>query len=141
MSQNKIGWQKYEDLLEQQINSPIIEMISNSVKNVAKAENVGQSEPFYKELEDEFDLEEMLTMEQPFISIPEDISSEIQLTANFDCWLGHTNFNISDDIKNNLNKINGIEVLKICSRYRFFIGIGRMFDFSGVRAEIEETLL
>ena len=141
MSQKKIGWQKYEDLLEKQINSPIIEMISNSVKNVAMIENAAPLDPLYKEFEDEIDIEQMLTAEQPFLSIPEDISNEIQLTANFDCWLGHTNFNISKDIKNKLNAINGVEVLKICSRYRFFIGVGRMFDFSNVRTEIEETIL
>jgi len=141
MSQKKIGWQKYEDLLEQQINSPIIEMISNSVKNVAMIENAAPSDPLYKEFEDEIEIEQMLTTEQPFLSIPEDISNEIQLTANFDCWLGHTNFNISKDIKEKLSKINGVEVLKICSRYRFFIGVGRMFDFSNVRTEIEETIL
>ena len=65
----------------------------------------------------------------------------IHFLANFDCWLGHTNFNISKDVKNNLNKVNGIEVLKICSRYRFFIGVGRMFDFPKVRTEIERILL
>ena len=52
MSQKKIGWQKYEDLLEKQINSPIIEMISNSVKNVAMIENAAPSETLYKEFED-----------------------------------------------------------------------------------------
>jgi len=31
--------------------------------------------------------------------------------------------------------------LKICSRYRFFIGIGRMFDFKNVRKNIENILL
>ena len=69
MSHQKIGWQKYEDLLEQQINSPIIEMISNSVKNVAKTENIGQIEKtLYKEVEDEFETQEMLATVDPFFS-------------------------------------------------------------------------
>ena len=43
-------------------------------------------------------------------------------------------------IKNILNTIDGVEVLKICSRYRFFIGVGKMFDFSEVRKNIEKEL-
>ena len=60
---------------------------------------------------------------------------------NFECWMGHTNFDITPEIKNKLDTIKGVELLKICSRYRFFIGIGKMFEFSDVRKEIEDTFL
>jgi hypothetical protein len=55
--------------------------------------------------------------------------------------LGHTNFNITKEIKDKLNRTEGIELLKICSRYRFFIGVGRMFDFGNVRKVIEDLFL
>ena len=63
------------------------------------------------------------------------------MADSFDCWLGHTNFNLTEEIKEGLNKVDGIEVLKICSRYRFFVGIGKMFDFSDVRERIEKDIL
>jgi len=132
----KIGWQKYEDILEQQINSPIIDMLSNSLSNLM-AQDLDVE---HDEFESEYDRELAIDQPQPFISIPEDISNEIQLTTSFDCWMAHTNFNVTNTIMDKLNKVNGVEVLKICSRYRFFIGVGRMFDFSDVRREIEETL-
>ena len=62
------------------------------------------------------------------------------MASSFDCWMGHTNFNITQETLDNLNKMEGVEVLKICSRYRFFIGIGRMFDFTEVRKSIEDSL-
>jgi len=61
--------------------------------------------------------------------------------SSFDCWIGHSNFDITESIKNKLEKTSGVEVLKIQSRYRFFIGVGRMFEFQDVRKNIEKTLL
>ena len=52
----------------------------------------------------------------------------------------YTNFNITEDVKEELNKTEGVEVLKIVSRYRFFVGIGKMFNFKEVRKDIEENL-
>ena len=31
-----------------------------------------------------------------------------------------------------------INIFKICSRYRFFVGIGQMFDFQDVRFSIDK---
>ena len=63
------------------------------------------------------------------------------MLTNFDCWVGHTNFNLSKKIASELEKIEGVELLRICSRYRFFIGIGKMFDFKAVRKNLEKRLL
>ena len=71
----------------------------------------------------------------------EKFMDDVNMTANFDCWMGHTNFDLTKEIKHSLDHVEGVEVLKICSRYRFFIGIGRMFDFKNVRKNIENILL
>jgi dimeric dUTPase (all-alpha-NTP-PPase superfamily) len=55
--------------------------------------------------------------------------------------MGHTNFDITNRIKETLDSIEGIEILKICSRYRFFIGVGQMFNFSEVRKSIENEFI
>jgi hypothetical protein len=67
--------------------------------------------------------------------------NDIQVISTFDCWIGHTNFDITNSIRDKLNKIDGIELLKIYSRYRFLIGIGHMFNFKEVRKNIEKTLI
>ena len=58
----------------------------------------------------------------------------------FECWIGHTDFNITSSEVDRLNIVEGVEVLKIMSRYRFFIGVGKLFTFSSVRPLIESAL-
>jgi hypothetical protein len=65
---------------------------------------------------------------------------DAMMITNFDCWLGHTNFDITPDIKKALDKTEGVELLKVMSRYRFFIGVGKMFEFAKVRKSIETEL-
>ena len=142
MYKNKIGWQKYEDLLEQQINSPLIDMVAQAILKPMSANVEAEYLNEYEvEQEEEYQQHESTEMGSVFAGMPEDLSNEIQMISNFDCWLGHTNFNITKSVKERLENVRGVEVLKICSRYRFFIGIGRMFDFSEVRKEIEESFL
>ena len=142
MYKNKIGWQKYEDLLEQQINSPLIDMVAQAILKPMSANVEAEYLNEYEaEQEETYQQHESTEMESVFAGMPEDLSNEIQMISNFDCWLGHTNFNITKAVKERLENVRGVEVLKICSRYRFFIGVGRMFDFSEVRKEIEESFL
>ena len=79
--------------------------------------------------------------QQPAVTITEEMISDISMLANFDCWVGHTNFDITPSVFKTLNKTMGVEVLKVCSRYRFFLGVGKMFDFKEVRKEIEKLIL
>jgi hypothetical protein len=134
----KIGWQKYEDIIENQINSPILETLFRSVR-----------QPSLSGLDDDDDEEGDINYEdedhglvlKQLIPIDPKISEMITLSSNFECWMGHANFNLTEEVRDNLKKIDGVEILKICSRYRFFIGIGRMFDFSEVRTQIQKELL
>jgi hypothetical protein len=59
-------------------------------------------------------------------------------TNLFDCWIGHTNFPICPKEYLILNeKVPGIGAFKVISKYRFFIGIEKLFEFTAVRKEIE----
>ena len=133
MKKLKIGWQKYEDLLEQQLSSPLLRMlIETSIQN----ENPEEEEKPVK-----YEPEETEEQAFPILNITDDIANHIAISSNFDCWVGHTNFNITPSVKTKLDKVEGVEMLKVCSRYRFFIGIGKMFDFKTVRANLEQELL
>lgn len=136
----KVGWQKYEDVIEQQISSPIVDQLYNAM--IRKSEESIIEELTEEELEQmERLIEEGLQgdpmQETHMMNISESLASEISLATNFDCWIAHTNFNLTESIKNKLDQIEGVEMLKIFSRYRFLIGVGRMFNFSDVRKEIE----
>jgi hypothetical protein len=131
--QRKIGWQKYEEAIKEQINAPILKEIVQEIKKNSLSSNN----------EDEFDsndYEDEEHVQSIVMAIPKSVVSEAALTTAFDCWIGHTNFNITEDIKNKVDKIDGVEMLKIHSRYRFFVGIGKMFDFAEVRKDIERTI-
>jgi hypothetical protein len=121
----KIGWQKYEDVIQSEMYSPLANMLFDEIATDVEPE--------------EYEEEEMENQETLFV--PKNFYETISLMSRFDCWIGHTNFNITTSIKNKLNEVDGIEVLNIVSRYRFFIGIGKMFKFSDVRKDIEKSII
>ena len=135
----KIGWQKYENVIEDQLSSPILlELLTITNPPV---EMINTDEFTYEELES---LQKELaydTQAQQSVALTDEFVSQVNMLAQFDCWVGHTNFDITKNIKDTLDTAEGVEILKINSRYRFFIGVGKMFDFKDVRTNIEEKLL
>tara|TARA_B100002019_G_scaffold22370_1_gene17015 strand:- start:4752 stop:5192 length:441 start_codon:yes stop_codon:yes gene_type:complete len=135
----KIGWQKYEDVLDGQINCPLAQQLYQNVMESMNEDLLNSTE--MQEIEEhEFEEATREVSEEIRVVLDKDFSKELLLATNYDCWMGHTNFDITPKIKDELNCIAGVEIMKICTRYRFFIGIGRMFDFSDVRKEIEDKL-
>jgi hypothetical protein len=59
----------------------------------------------------------------------------------FNFWLGHTNFNISDSIKNLIEHTAGVEILDIFTRYRFRIAIGKCFNDSDTMSAINHNII
>jgi hypothetical protein len=125
----KIGWQKYEALLEEQMSSTLI-------MDLLKAQADDDEEMAYRDPEDIDDDDPSGIM----IPMSSKLVEDAMMITNFDCWLGHTNFDITPDIKKALDKTEGVELLKVMSRYRFFIGVGKMFEFAKVRKSIETEL-
>ena len=135
----KIGWQKYENVIEDQLSSPILQELL-TITN-PPVEMINTDEITYEELES---LQKELaydTQAQQSVALTDEFVSQVNMLAQFDCWVGHTNFDITKNIKDTLDTAEGVEILKINSRYRFFIGVGKMFDFKDVRTNIEEKLL
>lgn len=132
-SKFKIGWQKYEDVLEQQFSNPLYDMILHQVGSSQNDKNVDEDVDDYEDLPE--------NNENIAIPISKQLLADMNIVVNFDCWVGHTNFDITHETKNILDAIQGVEVLKIFSRYRFFIGVARMFKFKDVRASIEKSII
>jgi hypothetical protein len=141
MSKNKkIGWQKYEDVLESQLHSPFVQEVMLQLQEQEQAIIRDLIETGdYEAMEQDYT--EAVPVQSSAVQISEELIKEAAVLANFDCWIGHSNFDITESIKDKLEKTSGVEVLKIQSRYRFFIGVGRMFEFQDVRKNIEKTLL
>lgn len=141
----KIGWQKYEDYIEKQLTSPILHTI---IQNVAMQhmghedlddDDDDEDDDFISESADE----DNKNMMHPAMMLPltSKLMDDVALLSTFDCWIGHTNFDITNNIKSILDSVPGVEILKILSRYRFFVGIGHMFDFANVRKDIEKAII
>ena len=96
----KIGWQKYEAMLEEQLHSPLLQTFYNNFLTI-------------EEMEEEFDeaeLEEMTSPTTEVVTMDQKMVENIALTSNFDCWMGHTNFNITNSTREELDRIDGIEI-------------------------------
>ena len=136
----KIGWQKYESVIEDQLTSPFLQDMLGSLQPETTREEEEEYYSIMKELQ-ESGQEVQFVESSPQLNFSEQFINEISMLTNFDCWVGHTNFNLSKKIASELEKIEGVELLRICSRYRFFIGIGKMFDFKAVMKNLEKRLL
>lgn len=137
MGDKQIMWQKYEDVIEEQLKSPTLSLIAGTMYDRER----GRFHDFDDD-DDDFDDDDDLPGMRLFrsnvtLSLPDHVNNEISIVSNFDCWLAHTNFQITPTIKKRLNKTEGVELMKVCGRYRFLIGIGRLFKFSDVRINIE----
>ena len=135
----KIGWQKYEDMINKQLTSPLASLLASNQLMFSN----GYLEEGDDEEEENFEIQDLVDSEDKdvlVVPVPSDFYSQINLVTNYECWIGHTNFDITESVKDQINDTFGVEILKVYSRYRFFIGIGRMFDFKDVRKIIEETL-
>ena len=61
-------------------------------------------------------------------------------TNSFEFWMGHVNFNITQEIKEKIEEVPGVEILDVITRYCFRISIGKAFDGSEVKLEIQKVL-
>ena len=137
MDEKKIGWQTYQDLIEKQINSPMLNMLLDNLSNKITSDLVGEGDEEYT---DESQQEPLIDTSAT-LPISDQLIEDMAMLSNYDCWIGHCNFDITEDIKDQLDETPGIEVLKVISRYRFFIGVGKMFEFKNVRKHIEKVIL
>lgn len=132
MKKRKIAWQKYEDLIEQQMSSPLLDILANKMASIQEEE---------EETEEYEVVEQQSVSNNVMLPISEKLLEDMTMLGNFDCWMAYTNFDITEDVKDTLNTIEGVEVMRICSRYRFFLGVGKMFNFKQVRSDIEQSLI
>ena len=91
------------------------------------------------QIEKGFILEQQRVLYTPLGPYPEE--STLKLSDRWDCWVGYTNFSITNKILNILNNdVEGIEALKVLGKYSFFIGVAKMFEITDIRKDIEEKL-
>lgn len=132
----KIVWQKWFDPLGQ-----------DDLENLSDdAENTIEPEYYEEEIEQEISEEEgtdfyrtpTKVIMTPMGMIPYNENTASNKIFNF--WMGHTNFDINAHICLLLEQQQGVETLDIFTRYRFRIGIGKLFDAKTVMYEINQKV-
>jgi hypothetical protein len=58
----------------------------------------------------------------------------------FNFWVGHSNFNLSNSVCENIEKIEGVEILDIFTRYRFRVAVGKAFKDQEVLHNIKLSI-
>jgi|TARA_R110000765_G_scaffold277144_2_gene375107 hypothetical protein len=128
MSDKKVAWERWdEDVIEQEI-----------VENFYE-EN-------YQEEDSQITEDALSFLEKipHLVSTPMgmyQLHDKMNVMNQFECWMGYTNFDITHSVKDKIEKIEGVELLSVTSRYKFFLGVGKLFNFSEVRLAIENALV
>ena len=103
-----------------------------------------EEEDIMKNIQDSFIMGPMLSeIKSPIIQTPfGNVSSESKLKPSdrWDCWMGYTNFGITEDMQQTIELIEGVDALKIMSRYSFCIGVGKLFKSIEVKKEIHNAI-
>ena len=129
----KIAWESWNAVVEE------IESFPSSIEPYE--EEGAQS---FDQMDKPSEFGEIFIQQPKFVYTPLGIypaESTFKPSDRWDCWIGYTNFGITKNIANILDtQVDGVEALKILGKYSFFIGVGKLFDITDVRQNIESAL-
>jgi hypothetical protein len=123
---NKIVWEKWVDPYFQDTESE------------AQWSDYQEPEEDDEESEDIQPTEKMFVISSPMGIIPYNEYSAPSKIFNF--WVGHANFDITENIAKIIEKSRGVEILDIFTRYRFRIAIGKGFQDRDVMNVINNSI-
>lgn len=132
----KIVWQKWFDPLGQDDLENLSDDTENTLEPEYYEEEIEQEIP--EEEETHFYRTPTKVIMTPMGMIPYNENTASNKIFNF--WMGHTNFDINAHICLLLEQQQGVETLDIFTRYRFRIGIGKLFDAKTVMYEINQKV-
>lgn len=68
------------------------------------------------------------------------VSQDSQMLDTLSLWIGHTRTNITPKLAANIAKVEGVETLDVITRYRFRVGIGKLFNDRKIKSSIAELI-
>lgn len=96
------------------------------------------TDAFNKTLNNDLGKKQIKVIATPMGIIPMNENTASGKIFNF--WVGHTNFDITKQVADTIEKADGVETLDIFTRYRFRIGVGKAFYDSEVKQTIQNTV-
>ena len=159
MNKHKLVWEKWRDPFgDDDLKEEIMDNQQYAEEQFLEEMGIESFEHFRKHLEeaaenddDEEEVEEPDMPKDTFspapikaINTPMGIIPYAEQTASgkiFNFWIGHTNFNITEPIASIIEYCAGTECLDVFTRYRFRVGIGKLFTERDVMADINNRIL
>ena len=136
-SENLIVWQKWFDPLgEDDLDQ--MEVMESATEPEFYTEEDEESGHMEDDSEEEFYKAPTKVIMTPMGIVPYTENTASNKIFNF--WVGHTNFNLNLSICRLIEDTDGVETLDIFTRYRFRIGVGKLFDDKTVMRDINETV-
>lgn len=74
----------------------------------------------------------------PFGAIP--IGDHNIPSKNYNLFVLHTNFDIGVEEALAVREVNGVEICKVLTSYRLWVGIGKLFDANEVQGKIDDAI-
>lgn len=124
---NKIQWLKWIDpLLWQETKDPELSGEQST------------TDSFCEENDDQNSARHIRMISGPYGLVPvgeHGLSSKL-----YKLWVAHTNFDITDSVVETIEEIPGVEILRVWTRYRMWVGIANLFDTTEVQKAIDYAL-
>lgn len=138
----EIKFEKWKDPYGENIEDVEFPGFSAKVKKAKSAYNDGYGDTETPDSQDE-DLNLPPSKPLRFIAtsmghVP--LTEYTQPSKIFNFWVGHSTFDITEEIFDIIEKIEGVEILDVFTRYRFRVGIGKMFKDGDVHRQIRNTV-
>lgn len=106
----------------------------------------------YLEVDDELLLPEVLSTDKDVNVVPMEtlvttplgftsLTNQNLLSSYFNFWIGHTNFDVVKEYENLISAVQGVESFEIYTRYRFRIGVGRLFQTGKVLSNVSKVMI
>lgn len=123
----KIEWVKWRDPLKPSNKEENFDM--QSFKDSYKSNDF---------VEDEEENHHVRVISGPYGMIP--LAEHGLMASQYKMWVMHTNFDITTSAMMSIETISGIEILRVWTRYRAWVGFGNLFDVDLVKKNIENVL-
>lgn len=138
-----IVWQKWADPLgEDDLDSVATEESPITSDNIEPEFYDDEGDPIVNETENSNNIH-FYQKPTRVIMTPMGIIPYTDNTASnkiFNLWIGHTNFDITTPISQIIETYPGIETLDVFTRYRFRIGIGKLFNPGTIMSTLTNDL-
>ena len=137
---NMIIWEKWRDPFGE--NDDDINL-DNNIENFIDDNEYDPYDTEEKDPQELLDKNKILAKQIRVIATPMGVIPVNDNTASgkiFNFWIGHTNFSITKGVFNVIEQNDGVETLDVFTRYRFRIGIGKAFNSTEVKQNIQDSV-